>query len=168
MLCSILIRIINKNLYYGLVRATKLTCEGVESNQEPWNYAIKKTVQTSHHQDHVRYEHSAWVFYQCIPAYLANFFLAIKNVNMWKPFDLGYILKQGDRVFKDVDLNQALAVDEFPLNISIESINISTKILVQESNLFAERNDLLANYRNYTESERDNGAIFTCACLSLP
>ena len=99
---------------------------------------------------------------------LPIFFLAIKNINIWKPFDLGYILKQGDRVFKDVDLNQALVVDEFPLNISIKSINISTKMLVHESNLFAERNDLLANYRNYTVSERDNGAIFTCAGLSLP
>ena len=32
LLCSILIQIISKNLHYGLVRATKLTCEGVESN----------------------------------------------------------------------------------------------------------------------------------------
>ena len=43
-LCSILIQIINKNLHYGLVRATKLTCEGVESNPGPRNYTIKKII----------------------------------------------------------------------------------------------------------------------------
>ena len=56
-------------------------------------------------------------------------------------FDLDHIIEQGDRVFKDVDVNQTLAVDELPLNISIEGVHISTKMLVCESNLFVERND---------------------------
>lgn len=64
-------------------------------------------------------------------------------------------------------MNQAFAVDELPLNISIEGIRIFTEMLVQESNLFAERNYLFANYRNYAESERGNGTIFTCACFSI-
>ena len=63
-------------------------------------------------------------------------------------------------------MNQAFAVDELPLNISIEGIHISTEMLARESNLFAERNYLFANYRNYTESERSDGTIFTCACFS--
>ena len=40
-------------------------------------------------------------------------------------------------------------------------------MLVRESNLFAERNDFFTNHRNYTESERGNGAIFTCAGFSI-
>ena len=100
-------------------------------------------------------------------AYLAIIFSTIKSINTWKPFDLDYILEQGDRVFKDVDVNQALAVDELPFNISIEGVHISTKMLVCESNLFVERNDFFANYRNYTESERGNGAIFTRAGFSI-
>ena len=64
-------------------------------------------------------------------------------------------------------MNQAFAVDELPLNISIEGIHISTEMLARESNLFAERNYLFANYRNYTESERSDGTIFTCACFSI-
>ena len=40
-------------------------------------------------------------------------------------------------------------------------------MLVFESNLFVERNDFFANYRNYTESERGNGAIFTRAGFSI-
>ena len=57
-LCSILIQIVNRNLHYGLVRATKLTCEGVENNLGSTNYAIKKTMQASHHQGYVRYGRS--------------------------------------------------------------------------------------------------------------
>ena len=85
-------------MHYGFVRATKLTCEGVESNSGPRNYIIKKTIQASHHQGHVRYGRSAGM--QCASnAYLAIIFSTIKNINMWKPFDLDYILEQGDRVF---------------------------------------------------------------------
>ena len=83
---------------------------------------------------------------QCtIIAYLAIIFSTIKNIKTCKPFDLDYILEQGDRVFKDVDVNQDLAVDELPLNISIEGVHISTKMLVRENNLFVERNDFFAN-----------------------
>ena len=46
-------------------------------------------------------------------------------------------------------MNQALAVDELPRNISIEGVHISRKMLVCENNLFAERNDLFADHRNY-------------------
>ena len=63
-------------------------------------------------------------------------------------------------------MNQALARDELPPTISIEGVHIST-VLVHGSNLFAERNDLFANYRNYTENDRSNGANFTCAGFSI-
>ena len=127
---------------------------------------LKKTIQASYHQSNVRYGRSAGI--QCTSnAYLAIIFSTVRNINTWKPFDLDYILEQGDRIFKDFDVNQALAVDEPPLNISIEDVHISTKMLVCESNLFVERNDSFANFRSYTESERGNGAIFTCAGFSI-
>ena len=159
LLCSILIQIIRKNLHYGIVRYTKLTCESVERNPGPRSYIIKKTINTSHHQRHVRYGRSAGM--QCTSnAYLAVIFSTSKYINTWKPFDLNYILEQGDGVFKDVDVNQALAVDELSLNTSIEDVHISTKMLVCERNFFA-------NFRNFTESERGYEAIFTCAGFSI-
>ena len=100
-------------------------------------------------------------------AYLAIIFSTIKNIDTWKPFDLDYILEQEDGVFKDVDMNQALVVDELPLNINIEDVHISTKMLVSESNLFIERNDFFANFRNYAEIKRGNSAIFTCSGFSI-
>ena len=73
----------------------------------------------SHHQGHVKYGRSARM--QCTRnAYLAIIFLIIKNITIWKPFDHDSIFGQGNRVFKDADMNQALAVDELPLSISIE------------------------------------------------
>ena len=77
-------------------------------------------------------------------AYLAIIFLTIKNINIWKSFDLDCILEQGGRFFKDVDVNQA--VDELQHSISIEGAHISTKMLAHEIDLSAERNDLFANY----------------------
>ena len=100
-------------------------------------------------------------------AYLAIIFSTIKSINTWKPIDLNYILEQVDRVFKDVGVNQALGVDELPLHISIEDVHISTKMLAYESNLFVERNDFFAYFRNYTESERGNGGNFACAGFSI-
>ena len=100
-------------------------------------------------------------------AYLAIIFLTIKNINAWNSFDLVYVHEQGDSVFKDVDMNQALAVEELPLNISIEDVHVSTKMLVCEINLLVKRNDFFANFRNYIESERGNGAIFTCTGFSI-
>ena len=121
LLCSILIQIMSN----GLVRATKITCEGVESNPGPRNYTIKKTIQASHHQGHVRYGRSAGM--QCKSnAYLAIIFSTIMDINTWKPIDLNYILEQGDRFFKDVGVNQALAVDELPLNIGILALKMFT------------------------------------------
>ena len=73
----------------------------------------------SHHQGNVKYGRSARM--QCTRnAYLALIFLIIKNITIWKPFDHDSIFGQGNRVFKDADMNQALAVDELPLSISIE------------------------------------------------
>ena len=100
-------------------------------------------------------------------AYLVIIFYIIRNINIWKQFDLDYILELEDRVFEDAHVNQALAVDELPLNISTEGVYLPTKMLVRERNLFGERNDLFANYKKYTESEITNMASFTCAVFSI-
>ena len=125
-----------------------------------------KRNEPSQHQGRVRYERSAGM--QCTKiAYLAIIFYIIRNINIWKQFDLDYILELEDRVFEDSHVNQALVVDELPLNFSTEGVYLSTKMLVRERNLFAEKNDLFANYKKYTESEITNMASFTCAVFSI-
>ena len=81
-------------------------------------------------------------------------------------FDLVYVLKQGDKIFKkvceDKKLYEYLAVDELTLNFPLERTNVSAGRIAHESLLFAENNNLFENYRHYSESDRGNGAIFTC------
>ena len=64
-------------------------------------------------------------------------------------------------------MNQALAVDELPLNINIEDVHISTKCLSVKVISLLKEMVFFANFRNYAENERDNEAIFTCAGFSI-
>ena len=100
-------------------------------------------------------------------AYFAIIFSAIKSIDIWKTFDLDYILEQGDNIFKQVGVYQLLAVDELPHDTSIEGTQVSAKILAHESNLFVEKENLLENYRRYDSTGKGNGAIFTCAGFSV-
>ena len=153
--------------HYSSVIFRNLTNEGVESNPDPGPFAIRKVVQASHHQgDIIRYGRES-AGKQCTAnAYFAIFFSSIKKVSVWDSFDLDYVLKQVDKIFKkvceDKERYEYLAVDELPLNIPLEGTNISAWRLAHESLLFAEKNILFENYRHYSESDRGNGAIFTC------
>ena len=49
----------------------------------------------------------------------------------------------------------------------LESTSVSARRLARESLLFAEKNNLLENYRHFSESNRGNGAIFTCGGYSV-
>ena len=100
-------------------------------------------------------------------AYFAIIFSAIKNIDIWKTFDLDYVLEQGDNIFKEVGVYQPLAVDELPHDISIEDTHVSAEMLAHESNLFAEKDNLFENCRHYDSTEKGNGAIFTCAGFTV-
>ena len=62
-------------------------------------------MQKSHYQGHGRYGRSAGMQRKS-NAYLAIIFSIIKNINIWKRFDLYiyYIFEQGDRDLKDGDV----------------------------------------------------------------
>ena len=92
--------------------------------------------------------------------YISVIFLVIKNINLWKSLGLDYILKQRDRIFKLVGVGQPLAANEVPLDIIVEGHSASKKILAHENNLLARKNKLLENDKRFSDSERDNGAIF--------
>ena len=153
---------------------TKLIKDDVESNPGPEtsgrNYAIQKTVHGTHHQGSLKY--GEYAGRQCTAnAYFAIIYSAIKNIGIWKHFDINYILEQGNRIFRDVcvatGVIQPLAVDQLLPNIYMEGIYISINSLSHESHLFLEKNNLFENYRHYSPSEKGNGAIFTCAGFSV-
>ena len=95
-----------------------------------------------------------------------HYFSSIKRVNLWKYFDPDYVLEQGDKIFKkfceDKKRYEYLAVAELPLNFPLEGTNVSARNVAYEILLFAENNNLFENSRHYSESDRGNGAIFTC------
>ena len=165
----ILLQTLQMNLDYALVTASKLTEEGIEINpgleNSNWNYAIKKLVQASHHQGNSKFEESAWM--QCTNNAYFAIFSAIKSIEIWKTFDLDYILEQGENIFKQVGVYQPLTVDELPNDISIEGTHVSAKMLAHESNVFVGKENLFENYRHYDSTEKGNGAIFTCADFSV-
>ena len=145
-MCTILLQILQINLHYALVRASKLTEEGIEINPSPENsnrnYEIKKLVQAS--------KYGKSVEMQCTSnAYFAIIFSAVMSIDIWKTFDLDYILNRGDKIFKEVGVYQPLAVDELPHDISIEDTHVSAEMLAHESNLFVEKDNLFKNYRHY-------------------
>ena len=174
LICITLFYILQLNLHYGIVITTKLIKDGVESNPGPEtsgrNYAIQKTIHGTHHQGSLKY--GEYAERQCTAnAYFAIIYSAIKNIGIWKPFDIDYILQQGNRIFRDVcvatGVIQPLAVDQLPPNIYMEGIYISINSLSHESHLFLEKNNLFENYRHYSPSEKGNGVIFTCAGFSV-
>jgi len=159
------------NLHYSKVMAGNLTREGIESNPGPRNFAINKSVLASHHQGDARYPIES-AGKQCTAnAYVAIVLSVIKNVNIWKTFDLDYVLEQADRIFNDVCRNkgiyQPLAVDELPPNFLLEGINVSAQRLVHESHIFSDKNNLFENYSHYDANQKGNGAIFTCNGFSV-
>ena len=154
-------------VHYSSVILRNLTSEGVvESNSGPRPFAIRKVVQASHRQGDIRYGSDS-AGKQCTAnAYFAIIFSSVKRVSIWKSFDLDYVLKKGDKIFKkvceDKKLYEYLAVAELTLNFPLERTNVSAGRIAHESLLFAEKNNLFENYRHYSEIDRGNGTIFTC------
>ena len=138
--CITLFYILQLNLHYGIVITTKLIKDGVERNPGPETsgryYAIQKTIHGTHHQGSLKY--GEYAGRQCTAnAYFAIIYSTIKNIGIWKPFDIDYILEQGNRIFRDVcvatGVIQPLAVDQLPPNIYMEGIYISINSLSHES-----------------------------------
>ena len=135
-------------MHFTVVNFLNLTLEGVESNPGPnrfsfstnysdsvgssafsaglRDFAIKKSVQASHHQGHLKYRESAGM--QCTSnAYFSIAYSLIKKPSIWKSWDLDYVLEQGDILPKSVGIGQPLAVDELPINFKIENFELNGK-----------------------------------------
>lgn len=89
--------IVYLNLYYSSVIFRNLTSEGVESNLGPGPFAIRKVVQTSHHQgDIIKYVSDSAGKQRMANAYFTIISSSIKRVSFGKSFDLDFLLEQGE------------------------------------------------------------------------
>ena len=128
-------------------------------------FKIKKAVLGSFHQGNEMFGETAGI--QCTSnAFLAISFSAIKNVSVWKSFDLDYILYHGDNLIKCLKAFQSLAADELPLSVNIEGYCIKVGKLMLYSDIF-NAIDLFLYHKQITSEVLGNGVIFTCAGFSF-
>uniref|UniRef100_A0A7M5XKG6 Uncharacterized protein n=1 Tax=Clytia hemisphaerica TaxID=252671 RepID=A0A7M5XKG6_9CNID len=52
----------------------------------------------------------------------------IRKINVWKDYDLDYILHKGDKVFKDTGINRPLYINKLPAQIMIENCRFDITI----------------------------------------
>ena len=57
----------------------------------------------------------------------------IKRVSVWTTSDLDYVLENGDSLFKSINTNMALNVDDLPANINIEGFSLDVILLENEA-----------------------------------
>ena len=128
----ILVSILTLNLNFSVLKLLKLLTDGdVESNPGP-TFRILKVIQGSFHQGHLKFGHTAGIQCACNSLY-ALCWSTIKRVSVWTTSDLDYVLENGDGLFKSINTNMALNVDELPVNVNIEGHSLGVILLENES-----------------------------------
>ena len=156
----ILVLILTLNLNFSVLKLLKLLTDGdVESNPGP-TFKILKVIQGSFHQGHPKFGHTAGIQCACNSLY-ALCWSTIKRVSVWTTSDLDYVLENGDSLFKSINTNMALNVDELPVNVNIEGRSLDVILLENEAgvmNTTEQFNFLKMSFQ--TKTNTGTGAIF--------
>ena len=89
-------------------------------------------------------------------AIIAVCFSAVKNVSIWKSWDLDFILDQGD-----------ILMQSLSLSLNIEGFDSEVRMGFCRNSIF-NNNDLFAHQKDFISSDDIcNSEIFTCAGLSF-
>ena len=124
----ILVLILTLNLNFSVLKLLKLLTDGdVESNPGP-TFRILKVIQGSFHQGDLKFWHTAGIQCACNSLY-ALCWSTIKRDSVWTTSDLDYVLENGDSLFKSINTNVALNVDELPVNVNIEGHSLGVILL---------------------------------------
>ena len=156
----ILVLILTLNLNFSALKLLKLLTDGdVESNPGP-TFKILKVTQGSFHQGNPKFGHTAGIQCACNSLY-ALCWSAIKRVSVWTTSDLDYVLENGDILFKGLNTDMALNVDELPGNVHIEGCSLNVILLENETgvlNTTDQINFLKISFQMKTNT--GTGAIF--------
>ena len=143
-----------------ILKLLKLLTDGdVESNPGP-TFKILKVIQGSFHQGHPKFGHTAGIQCACNSLY-ALCWSVIKRVSVWTKSDLDYVLENGDCLYKSLNTNLTLNVDELPRNVTIEGCSL--KVILPENetgvmNTTDQLNFLKISFQ--TKTNTGTGAIF--------
>ena len=80
----------------------------IEINPGPVPYKIQKSVLGSFNQGHPKFGATAGIQCACNALYTICF-STIKNVSIWKTFDIDYILERGDETVKILGISRPLS-----------------------------------------------------------
>ena len=90
-----------------------------ESNPGPTTYQILKSIQGTFHQGNViMFGMTAGRQCACT-ALLSICWSVVKQINIWKTSDLDCVLIEGDKIYKSLNTNDYLNVEELPKLVQI-------------------------------------------------
>ena len=154
------------NINMAILKLSMLLLDGdIESNPgpPPVAYKIQKAILGTFHQGHSKFGNSSGIQCSC-NALFALCFSLMKKVSIWKPWDLDYILDNGDAVFKTIGIMRALSMYELPQNIMIENNNIEIEMLSEHFGLLGQKN-IFQDHNSICDT--GNGLIFTTSGFSF-
>uniref|UniRef100_A0A7M5UVQ2 Uncharacterized protein n=1 Tax=Clytia hemisphaerica TaxID=252671 RepID=A0A7M5UVQ2_9CNID len=109
--------LIDSNLIFMKVNYTLLLSGDIELNPGP-RTDNSKIVQGNFNQAHEMFGVSADK-QSATNSLFSICWTKVRKINIWKDFDLDFILHSGDEIFKDTSLNRSLTIDEIPQRVVI-------------------------------------------------
>ena len=149
----ILVLILTLNLNFSVLKLLKLLTDGdVESNPGPTFRILKVWVLSP--------MSTAGIQCACNSLY-ALCWSTIKRVSVWTTSDLDYVLENGNSLFKSINTNMALNVDDLPANVNIEDCSLDVILLENEAGVMSSTEQF--NFVKMSFQSKTNtgtGAIF--------
>ena len=156
----IIILVLTLNLNFAVLKLLKLLVDGdVESNPGPTTFNPLKVVQGSFHQGNPKFGNTAGIQCTCNSLF-AICWSVIKRVTLWTTSDLDYILENGDSMYKSLNTDNILNVDDLPHNISVEGYMLTVTMLQNETGAISTNNQFDLLERSYKENNTGNRLIF--------
>ena len=61
--------------------------------------------------------------------------LVLDRVTVWTTYDLDYVLESGDQLYKSLNINNMLSVDDLPRNVMVEGYALTATMLENETGI---------------------------------
>ena len=95
----------------------------------------------------------------------------VRKITLWKDFDLDFILHKGDKVYKDVNINRYLNVDELPTKIVIDNSHFDIFVIRAEdflgSSLLEDTDTIINTYLFFSDNVTGIILFIEGYCVSI-
>ena len=94
------------------------------------NMKLEKVVQGNFNQSNEMFEENAGKQSAAMTLF-SICWTKVRRISLWKSFDLDYILHKGDAIFKSINVNGTLHVEDLPEKISFENSHFHIRVVKQ-------------------------------------